>query len=173
MRKNSFRVILSDYLIDTINKGSLALMISIGTVLDFMISCLQCLHPSTVEEISKKANLNQRYVKEWLGTMVTVRIVDYDSSNSTFNLPKEKTQFLTQEDNLYNFSASMQWIPVLAQVEDKVVECFHCDGGAPFSSCNRFHEVMAEERLSNSGCRLNRSYTTISARVKWPLRRRH
>ena len=26
----------SDYLIDTINKGSLALMISIGTVLDFM-----------------------------------------------------------------------------------------------------------------------------------------
>ena len=108
-------------------------------------SCLQCLHPSTVEEISKKANLNQRYVKEWLGTMVTVRIVDYDSSNSTFNLPKEKAQFLTQEDNLYNFSASMQWIPVLAQVEDKVVECFHCGGGVPYSSCNRFHEVMAEE----------------------------
>ena len=77
--------------------------------------------------------------------MVTVRIVDYDSSNSTFNLPKEKAQFLTQEDNLYNFSASMQWIPVLAQVEDKVVECFHCGGGVPYSSCNRFHEVMAEE----------------------------
>ena len=77
--------------------------------------------------------------------MVTVRIVDYDSSNSTFNLPKEKAQFLTQEDNLYNFSASMQWIPVLAQVKDKVVECFHCGGGVPYSSCNRFHEVMAEE----------------------------
>ena len=39
----------------------------------------------------------------------------------------------------------MQWIPVLAQVEDKVVECFYCGGGVPYSSYNRFHEVMAEE----------------------------
>ena len=134
----------SDYLIDTINKGSLALMISIGHRTR-LFDILSTMPPSTVEEISKKANLNQRYVKEWLGTMVTGRIVDYDSSNSTFNLPKEKAQFLTREDNLYNFSASMQWIPVLAQVEDKIVECFHCGGGVPYSSYNRFHEVMAEE----------------------------
>jgi SAM-dependent methyltransferase len=77
--------------------------------------------------------------------MVTGRIVDYDSYNISFNLPKEKAQFLTREDNLYNFSASMQWIPVLVLVEDKVVECFHGGGGLPYSSCNRFHEVMAEE----------------------------
>ena len=119
-------------------------MISIGHR-NRLFDILSTMRPSTVEEISKKANLNQRYVKEWLGTMVTGRIVDYDSSNSTFNLPKEKAQFLTQEDNLYNFSASMQQIPVLAQVEDKVVECFHCGGGLPYSSYNRFHEVMAEE----------------------------
>ena len=45
----------------------------------------------------------------------------YDSSNSTFNLPKDKARYLSRGDNLYNFSASMQWIPVLAQVEDKIV----------------------------------------------------
>jgi hypothetical protein len=63
-------VILSDYLIDTINKGSLALMISIWHRTR-LFDILSTMPPSTVEEISKKANLNQRYVKEWLGTMVT------------------------------------------------------------------------------------------------------
>ena len=46
-----------------------------------------------------------------------------------FNLPNEKAQFLTREDNLNIFSASMQWIPISAQVEDKIVECFHHGGG--------------------------------------------
>ncbi len=134
----------SDYLIDTINKGSLSLMLSIGhrtRLFDIMSK----MPPSTVEQIAKEANLNQRYVKEWLGAMVTGKIIDYDSSNSTFNLQKEKAQFLTRKDNQYNFSASMQWIPILAQVEDKIVECFHRGGGVPYSSYNRFHEVMAEE----------------------------
>jgi hypothetical protein len=39
----------------------------------------------------------------------------------------------------------MQWIPILAQVEDKIVECFRRGGGVPYSSHNRFHKVMAEE----------------------------
>ena len=117
----------SDYLTDTLNKGSLSLMLSIGhrtRLFDIMSK----LPPSTVEQIAKEANLNQRYVKEWLGAMVTGKIIDYDSSNSTFSLQKEKAQFLTRKDNQYNFSASMQWIPVLAQVEDKIVECFHRGG---------------------------------------------
>ncbi len=134
----------SDYLIDNINKGSLALMLSIGHRTS-LFDILSTMPPSTVEEISKKTNFNQRYIKEWLGTMVTGKIIDYDSSNSTFNLPNEKAQFLTREDNLNIFSASMQWIPISAQVEDKIVECFHHGGGVPYSSYNRFHEVMTEE----------------------------
>lgn len=93
---NSF----SDYLIDTINKGSLSLMLSIGhrtRLFDIMSK----MPPSTIEKLSKKANLNPRYVKEWLGSMVTGKIIDYDASNNTFHLPTEKAQFLTREDNIY------------------------------------------------------------------------
>ena len=39
----------------------------------------------------------------------------------------------------------MQWIPILSQVEDEIVECFVKGGGVPYTSYNRFHEVMAEE----------------------------
>jgi hypothetical protein len=100
---NSF----SDYLIDIINNGSLSLMLSIGHRTK-LFDIMSTMSPSAVEELSKKANLNPRYVKEWLGSMVTGKIIDYDTSNNTYHLPTEKAQFLTREDNIYNFSASMQ-----------------------------------------------------------------
>jgi cobalamin biosynthesis Co2+ chelatase CbiK len=60
-------------------------------------------------------------------------------------LPKEKAQYLTREKSVYNFAASMQWIPVLSQVEDEIVNCFNEGGGVSYSSYKRFNEVMAEE----------------------------
>jgi 2-polyprenyl-3-methyl-5-hydroxy-6-metoxy-1,4-benzoquinol methylase len=39
----------------------------------------------------------------------------------------------------------MQWIPILGQVEDEIVNCFKEGGGVPYSSYKRFHEVMEEE----------------------------
>ncbi|HYZ50370.1 MAG TPA: hypothetical protein VE593_05755 [Nitrososphaeraceae archaeon] len=140
MSNNDF----SQYLIDIINAGSLSIMLSIGhrtRIFDVMTQI-----PSfTAEEIASKSNLNERYVKEWLGAMVTGKIVDYDSSTNKFSLPKEKAQYLTRQKSLYNFAASMQWIPVLSQVEDEIVNCFNNGGGVPYSSYKRFHEVMAEE----------------------------
>jgi 2-polyprenyl-3-methyl-5-hydroxy-6-metoxy-1,4-benzoquinol methylase len=44
-----------------------------------------------------------------------------------------------------NFAVTTQWIPVLANVENEIVECFREGGGVPYSSFGRFHEVMAEE----------------------------
>ena len=134
----------SNYLIDVINKSSLSLMLSIGHRTK-LFDLLSVLSPSTVEEIASESKLNERYIKEWLGAMVTGKIVEYDSFTNKFWLSKEKAQYLTRENNIYNFSASMQWIPILSQVEDEIVECFVKCGGVPYSSYNRFHEVMAEE----------------------------
>ena len=134
----------SNYLIDVINKSSLSLMLSIGHRTK-LFDLLSVLSPSTVEEIASESKLNERYIKEWLGAMVTGKIVEYDSFTNKFWLSKEKAQYLTRGNNIYNFSASMQWIPILSQVEDEIVECFVKGGGVPYSSYNRFHEVMAEE----------------------------
>jgi ubiquinone/menaquinone biosynthesis C-methylase UbiE len=134
----------SNYLIDVINKGSLSIMLSIAHRTK-LFDILSILPPSTVEEIASKSKLNERYIKEWLGAMVTGKIIEYDSTNNKFWLSKEKAQYLTRESNIYNFAASMQWIPILSQVEDEIVECFVKGGGVPYSSYIRFHEVMAEE----------------------------
>ena len=42
-------------------------------------------------------------------------------------LPKENIDFLTRQTKIYNFAASMHWIPVLGQVEDEIVNCFKKD----------------------------------------------
>ncbi|MGA9933788.1 MAG: hypothetical protein WBP83_01585, partial [Nitrososphaeraceae archaeon] len=100
-----------DYMTDTLNKGTLAIMLSIGhrTKLFDIISSLN--NPSTSEEISLKAKLNERYVREWLGAMVVSRVIEYDSAHKTYWLEKEKMDFLTRASSSYNFAASMQWIP--------------------------------------------------------------
>lgn len=134
----------SNYMIDVINKGSLSIMLSVGHRTR-LFDILSALPPSTAEEIALMAKLNERYVREWLGAMVTGKIIEYDSVKDKFWFTKEKSQYLTRENNIYNFAASMQWIPILSQVEDEIVECFKKGGGVPYSSYKRFHEVMAEE----------------------------
>lgn len=134
----------SNYLTDIINKASLSLMISIGhrtTLFDTMATMM----PASAEVIAEKSGLNKRYVVEWLGSMVTGRIIGYNSDDRTYSLHKDKAKYLTRKNSIYDFSASMQWIPMLGQVEDKIIECFKSGGGVPYPEYNRFHEVMAEE----------------------------
>ena len=130
-------------LVDVMNNSALALMISVGhrtKLFDIMAE----LPPSSSDEIAKNASLNERYVREWLGAMVTSDIVDYDPTNQLYTLPAEKADLLTRNGS-FNFATSMQFIPSMGQVEDEIIPCFQNGGGVPYESYTRFHEIMAEE----------------------------
>jgi hypothetical protein len=131
-------------MVDVINKGSLSLMLSLGHRVG-LFDTMASLPPSTSKHISIASNLDERYVQEWLAAMVVGKIVNYDSTSNSYSLPKEKAEFLTRQTKIYNFAALMQWIPVLGQVEDQIVNCFKKGSGVPYSSYKRFHEVMEEE----------------------------
>jgi hypothetical protein len=62
---------------DIMNKSALALMISIGHRTG-LFDVMAKLSPSSSNGIAVKANLNERYVREWLGALVTSKIIDYD-----------------------------------------------------------------------------------------------
>lgn len=128
---------------EVMNDASLALMLSVGHRTKLFDS-LARLPPSTSMQIASDAGLNERYVREWLGAMVTSRVVDYESNSKLYSLSKEKSDYLTR-NGVFNFASSMQFIPVLAYVEDHIVRCFENGGGVPYESFRRFHEVMAEE----------------------------
>jgi 2-polyprenyl-3-methyl-5-hydroxy-6-metoxy-1,4-benzoquinol methylase len=132
-----------DEMLDVMNKAALALLLSVGHRTK-LFDTIAKLAPSTSQEIATAASLNERYVREWLGGLVTSKIIDYQPESQKYSLSKEKAEFLTR-DGSYNFASSMQWIPALAYVEDHIVNCFEKGGGVPYELFKRFHTVMAEE----------------------------
>lgn len=133
-----------DRLLDAINGGALAMMLSIGHRTG-LFDVMAKLAPSSSSTIAEEAGLSERYVREWLGAMVTGRVVDFDRSSETYHLPAEHAASLTRESRPGNMAVTCQWIPLLGSVEDEIVESFQRGGGVPYSSYDRFHAVMAEE----------------------------
>ena len=133
----------SQSLVDILNKSAVAIALSLGHRCG-LFAAMAGLPASTSKVIAEKAGLNERYVREWLGTMVTGRVVNYFPETQTYQLPEEHAAFLTNEGE-FNLASSMQFVPIMGQVEDKLVECFKKGGGVPYSEYPRFHEVMASE----------------------------
>ena len=133
----------SQSLVDILNKSAVAIALSLGHRCG-LFGAMAGLPASTSKVIAEKAGLNERYVREWLGTMVTGRVVNYFPETQTYQLPEEHAAFLTNEGE-FNLASSMQFVPIMGQVEDKLVECFKKGGGVPYSEYPRFHEVMASE----------------------------
>ena len=134
----------AERLLGTINQGALCLMISVGHRTG-LFDAMREMAPATCGEIAKKTGLNERYVREWLGAMVTGRVVDVDSSGETFSLPPEHAAFLTRPAGADNVAVFAQYIPLLGSVEDDIIECFKKGGGVPYAKFPRFHDVMAED----------------------------
>jgi len=135
----------AERMVDVLNAGAVALMTSIGHRTG-LFDAMAGLPPSTSEEIADAAGLNERYVREWLGAMVTGRIVVvHDAERKTFLLPPEHSAFLTRAAAPENIAAFAQYVPLLGAVEDPIVECFEKGGGVPYSAYPRFQEVMSED----------------------------
>jgi len=135
-------------LINILNGGTLSLMISIGhktQLFDTMSKLYEKQQFATSAEIAKATNLNERYVREWLGAMVAGQIVDYDESTDGYSLPQEHAALLTRAAGIDNFAMFFQYISLMGMVEDKVVDCFYKGGGVPYSQYPKFQELQAEE----------------------------
>jgi ubiquinone/menaquinone biosynthesis C-methylase UbiE len=127
-----------------LNHGALCLMVSVGHRTG-LFDVMSKLPPATSEEIAAQAGLNERYVREWLGAMVTAGVVEIDPATPRFSLPAEHAAFLTRAAAADNMAVFGQYIAVMGCVEDDIVECFRTGGGVPYEKFHRFHEVMAED----------------------------
>jgi 2-polyprenyl-3-methyl-5-hydroxy-6-metoxy-1,4-benzoquinol methylase len=131
-------------LLRALNNGSLCLMMSVGHRTG-LFDVMSASPPATSEEIASRAGLNERYVREWLGAMVTGRVVDVEPATLRFSLPAEHAAFLTRAAGADNMAVFTQYIAIMGSVEDDIVECFKKGGGVPYSRFDRFHDVMAED----------------------------
>ena len=131
-------------MLGALNDASLCLMASIGHRTG-LFDAMRDQAPMTSQEIASRTGLNERYVREWLGAMVTSGVVDVDPQSARYQLPPEHAAFLTRKAGADNLAVFAQYIPLLGNVEDDIVDCFKNGGGVPYAKFPRFHAVMAED----------------------------
>src|SRR5262245_15132800 len=136
--------LFGERIMGTLNEAALSLMVSIGHragLFDLMTEQ----PPRTGEELAQRAGFNERYIRDWLGAMVTSRVVAYDAATGKYMLPQEHAVFLARKFSPNNVALFAQYIPLLGSVEDDILDCFRNGGGVPYEKYPRFHEVMAED----------------------------
>ena len=131
-------------LLNALNDAALCLMISIGHRTG-LFDAMRGQEPMTSDDIAARSGLNERYVREWLGAMVTSGVVAVDDESRRFVLPPEHAAFLTRPAAADNLAVFAQYIPLLGNVEDDIIQCFQHGGGVPYEKFPRFHAVMAED----------------------------
>lgn len=127
-----------------IDGACLAVLASIGHQTGLFDTLVE-LPPATSAQIADAAGLNERYVREWLGGVAAGGIVDYNQVDATYFLPRHRAAVLTKAAGPHNLARMAQMIPMMGEVEQKIINCFQNGGGLPYSEYPRFHAMMAEE----------------------------
>jgi SAM-dependent methyltransferase len=111
--------------------GILTLMVNIGHRTGLFEAMAQ--GPGTSQEIADRARLNERYVREWLGTTTTGGITEYDATSRTFTLPPAHAACLTGTSSR-NLAPGSQTLAMLSKHVPSLIECFRSGGGVPYSA---------------------------------------
>jgi SAM-dependent methyltransferase len=131
----------ADRMMSVLNGGAIALMTSVGHRTGLFDALAA--GPATPQGLAERAGLEERYVREWLGAMLTGGVVELDGGR--YHLPAEHAAFVTRDAGSDNLAMLTQYIGLLGGVEDRIVECFRHGGGVPYAAFGRFQEVMSEE----------------------------
>ena len=158
----------AEHALGIVNGGFLSLMLSVGHRTG-LLDMLATLEPASSDRIAASAGLNERYVREWLGAMVTGRIVEYDPATRTYWLPREHAASLTRAAGPENLAELAQIVAMLGQVESAIVDVFRKGGGVDYRAFEGFHALMAE--TSPHHPRSDVADPHASARA-WPRRSR-
>ncbi|MGX1670856.1 class I SAM-dependent methyltransferase [Streptomyces sp. NPDC055400] len=131
-------------MVQVLNDACLGYLCSLGHR-SGLFDAMAPLPPSTSVQIAKAADLDERYVREWLGGLTVAGVVEYRPADGTYWLPPEHAASLTRAAGPENMASLLQDLALLGIVEDEVLDSFRKGGGVPYSSYPRFQELQAEE----------------------------
>lgn len=134
----------AERMVRAINDAGLMLMTSLGHRTG-LFDVMARLNWAGSHAIAAEAAMSERYVREWLGAMVTAGVVEHAPADKTYRLPAEHAACLTRAAAPNNIAVTAQWFAILGSVEDQVAEAFRHGRGVPYSAYKGFHRVMAEE----------------------------
>ena len=89
--------------------------------------------PATSRQLADRAGLKERYVREWLGAMVTSGVFAYDAEARTYSLPEEHALLLTGDAHT-NIAPTSRMINHFGTHLQRLTACFRDGGGIPYSA---------------------------------------
>ncbi len=138
----------SEKLTAILNYGALNLGLGLGYRMGLFDIMDTLKAPQPVSVIAKNTKLNERYVLEWLGIMVTGGIVDLiqdQAGQDLFQLPKAHADLITRRAGNQNMGVYTQEIPLLtATVFEAVEKGFKTGDGIPYEMYRGFYRFMTE-----------------------------
>ncbi|GAA5137445.1 class I SAM-dependent methyltransferase [Pseudonocardia adelaidensis] len=119
-----------EQLLGMLTGGMLSMLIGIGHRTGLFEAAAR--GPATSVELAERAGLHERYVREWLGAMVTGGIMEYDPADGRHRLPAAHAALLTGATSR-NIGPVANSLRTLGTVLPQVERCFAEGGGVPIA----------------------------------------
>jgi 2-polyprenyl-3-methyl-5-hydroxy-6-metoxy-1,4-benzoquinol methylase len=87
--------------------------------------------PVTSAELAARAQLDERYVREWLHGLASAGYLEVNRSTEQFTLPPGLAMVVANDGSPCNLAPGYRLIPVMAQAVEPVAEAFRRGGGVP------------------------------------------
>ena len=135
-------------MIDILNCSALNLAMAVGyrTGLFDVLDTFDT--PQTLQAIADKADLDPRYLKEWLSVMASGEIVALSSGEdgkNRYRLPKQHADFITRRAGNSNLGVYTQEIPLLTSCAmEAVIEGFTSGNGVTYDHYPQFQAFMSQ-----------------------------
>jgi 2-polyprenyl-3-methyl-5-hydroxy-6-metoxy-1,4-benzoquinol methylase len=85
--------------------------------------------PMTPDELAKKTNTAERYVREWLSAQAAGGYVTYDPATQRFTLPDERAFALAMEDSPAYMPGAFQLVTAVLKDQPVIEEAFRTGAG--------------------------------------------
>ena len=90
--------------------------------------------PATSAQLAARADVNERYAREWLGAMASAGYVEYDPASERFTLPAAYQPVLAQESGPIFFGGIHQMLAGMVGPLNQLIQAFRHGGGVPQSA---------------------------------------
>ncbi len=95
--------------------------------------------PATSAELAERAQINERYAREWLSALTCAGYVDFDAASQRFSLSPEHAAVLADEGGAFCICGDYEELPALWGILDPLTAAFRAGGGVPQSA---YHASM-------------------------------
>ena len=89
--------------------------------------------PCTHEELANRADIDPRYLREWLSANAAAGYVDYDAESDTFGLSPEQAAIFAHEGEITCMQGFFQAVVAQYATHDTAVEVFRSGRGRPWA----------------------------------------